>query len=251
MRTDRTKGLTLALQGGGSHGAYTWGVLDCLFADRGLRVTAISGASAGALNAAVAAHGLALEGPDGARAGLDRFWDAIANTGEPFHGWGTLWNDTEPALRSLSALNGMLSPSQLNPLELDPLRHILAKQIDFERIRSGEKFRLFVAATEVTTGRLRVYHTHEIDLSVLLASACLPRWRQPVRIGEQSYWDGGLTANPPILPLLQHESAQDLMLVTLLPEVQSVPPSSADITQRLNDIAFGSGLHANCVGRSR
>jgi NTE family protein len=197
------KKISLALQGGGSHGAFTWGVLDRLLEDERIALQGVSGASAGAINAALLASGLTEGGPEGARRKLGQFWQSIM-TSLP-----------NPAMQALLMLTRFLAPAQLNPLNLNPLREILAAQIDFERLRRECRLALFVAATEVGSGMPRIFRTSEITAEVLLASACLPSVHHAVEIEGKAYWDGGLTANPPLRPLIYECEARDLLLVRL------------------------------------
>jgi len=240
----RRKSIALALQGGGSHGAYTWGVLDRLLEEDHLDIDAISGASAGAMNAAVLAHGMTSGGRDGARAALDRFWRRISTASGLFAAWESAWQDETPALRALTTLSTFLSPAQLNPLALNPLREILAEELDIERIRTACPTDLFISATQVRTGSLRVFDRSELTLDVLLASACLPRLHPPVAIQGEAYWDGGLSANPAVLPLLEQPRTRDIVFVTLLPARQASPTTVCGISQRLSEIAFGSAFLA-------
>ena len=237
--------VSLALQGGGAHGAFTWGVLDALL-ERGVEVAAASGASAGAMNAVVLAHGL-LQGsrgsPDAARAALADFWRAVSESVTP------LWHQAgdppslTPAGRALLTWTRWLSPAQLNPLGLDPLRDVLAAQIDFERLRASAGPALFVAATEADTGRLRLFRRTELTLDMLMASACLPAVSAPVVIDGRSHWDGGFSANPALAPLVREVAADDLVLVTLAPLApQAVPTDAAGIAQRAIDIGFQAPL---------
>lgn len=234
----RSPAISLALQGGGAHGAFTWGVIDALL-ERGLTFAAASGASAGAMNATVLAHGWEQDGADGARAALHTFWQAIAERVPP------LWHLSgdpprlAPMGHAMLAWSRWFAPSQLNPLNLNPLRDVLAAQVDFERLRSTRGTALFIAATEVSRGRLRLVRRNALTLDAVLASACLPQIAHPVLIDGQPHWDGAFCANPALWPLVREVAADDLMLVTLSPLGQRTPPSSAeDIAERVRDIAF-------------
>jgi NTE family protein len=234
--------LALALQGGGAHGAFTWGVLDALL-ERGVAVHALSGASAGAMNAVVCAHGLMSGGVDGARDGLARFWRGVADMVPP------LWHvpgdppTLAPAGRAWLAWTRWFAPAQLNPLGLDPMRSLLAAQIDFERLRRSDGPSLFIAATEAETARLRLFRRAELSIDALLASACLPAMAHPVSIDGRAHWDGGFAANPPLVPLARETAASDLVLVTLLPLRPVVLPSdAAGIAARTLEIAFAAPL---------
>jgi len=234
--------LSLALQGGGAHGAFTWGVLDALL-ERGVDVAALSGASAGAMNAVVLAHGLLSGTHDAARESLADFWRAVSQSVSP------LWHQAgdppslTPAGRALLTWTRWLAPAQLNPLGLDPLRAVLAAQIDFDRLRTSTGPALFVSATEADTGRLRLFRRAELTLDALMASACLPTVTPPVAIDGRPHWDGGYCANPALLPLLRDVAANDLVLVTLNPLApQAVPTDAAGIARQVLDIGFQAPL---------
>ncbi|MBK7900826.1 MAG: patatin-like phospholipase family protein [Betaproteobacteria bacterium] len=252
----RNKTITLALQGGGSHGAFTWGVLDRLLEEPRLGIEGISGASAGAMNAVVLAHGYTRGGRDGARLALKRFWDAVA-TREPLtaipdnpfapDGGGALGSDNP--LRAFLFMTRYFSPYQLNPLDVNPLRDILEDQVDFEGLRTDCPIALFIAATRVSTGTLRIFGTRQITLEALLASACLPALHHSIKIDGEAYWDGGLTANPPLYPLLAGCSADDLLMVLLHGEPLATIPATADeIARRLTEIGFTAGFFAEIQG---
>ena len=253
----QNKIVTLALQGGGSHGAFTWGVLDRLLEDPRIDFEGISGASAGAMNATVLAHGYNLGGREGAREALAAFWGRIA-TKEPFSflppemmpGGSSLLNQSTPAaMHALLAMSRFFSPTQLNPLDINPLRDILEEQIDFERLRSSGDIKLFIAATRVSTGTLKIFRNRELTVDALLASACLPSMHRPVEIDGETYWDGGLTANPPIFPLLHLCSARDLLVVLLHPcSRPGTPTSTQEIGQRLSEISFSSAFFTELGG---
>ncbi len=253
------KRVTLALQGGGSHGAFTWGVLDRLLEDERIEIEGISGASAGAINAAVLAHGLTVGGRTGAREALAAFWNSVAQQ-MPFGAAATRWPVTEafaphgpdPATKTMLFLSRFFSPYQLNPFNLNPLRDILAAQLDFERLRAECPIKLFVAATGVATGRLRLFSRQELTLEALLASACIPSLNHPVEIDGESYWDGGLTANPPLRALLYECAARDILVVLLHPLRRTGVPATADeITHRLTEISFGSAFSGELQGIAR
>jgi NTE family protein len=230
--------ISLALQGGGAHGAFTWGVLDALI-ERGIEVAALSGASAGAMNAVVLAQGWMHGGGDGARAALHAFWHAVAARVPP------LWHvpgdppRLAPLGHALLAWTRWLTPTQLNPLDLNPLRDVLTAQVDFERLRGTRGIALFIAATEVARGRLRLLRRADITLDGVLASACLPTVSHPVLLDDRAHWDGAFTANPALLPLVREVGADDLLLVTLSPLGEAAPPTTAQaIAERVAEIAF-------------
>jgi NTE family protein len=249
--------MTLALQGGGSHGAFTWGVLDRLLEDTRLAFEGISGASAGAMNAVVLAQGYNERGREGAREALAAFWERIA-VKEPFSlfpaeaqpGGAPFMQQSAPAaMQAFVAMTRFFSPTQLNPLDLNPLRDILQEQIDFERLRRTGSIKLFIAATKVSTGTLKIFRNRDLTLDALLASACLPSMHRPVEIDGEAYWDGGLTANPPIFPLLHLCSARDLLVVLLHPSSRpGTPTSASEIGQRLSEISFSSAFFTELGG---
>ncbi|MER2555433.1 MAG: patatin-like phospholipase family protein, partial [Thauera sp.] len=239
----RAAPLALALQGGGAHGAYTWGVLDRLL-EAGVPIEGISGTSAGAMNAVALAEGWTTGGADGARAALDRFWTAVGDS-VPFHlellhslspsGDGSL-----PApMNMLLGLARMFSPYQFNPFDLNPLRDVVRAQFDFERIRRECPLKLFIAATAVRTGKVKLFRTAELSEAALLASACLPTLHHAVEIDGEHYWDGGFTANPAIYPLLYECDTADLLMVLLNPLQHAQAPRSAeDIATRSMELGF-------------
>jgi len=253
----RIKDVTLGLQGGGSHGAFTWGVLERLLEEERITIKGISGVSAGAMNAVVFAHGFTVGGREGARQALKDFWDAIA-TEAPFHstlvdapprlGQGLSASAT-PALKALLFLTRFFSPYQLNPFDVNPLRDILLSQLDFGVLRTSCRIELFIAATRVSTGTLRLFRTKELTVDALLASSCLPSLHHSIEIDGESYWDGGLTANPPVLPLLHQCSADDVILVLLHPAPSPHTPRTAEeISERLSEIGFGATLSTELEG---
>jgi NTE family protein len=247
-----SKVVTLALQGGGSHGAFTWGVLDRLLEDGRIEIQGISGASAGAMNAALLAHGFTNGGREGARQALKDFWDSVATKapfnaggGHPSTASGNGSMGGEAPLKAFMFMTQFFSPSQLNPFDVNPLRDILAGQIDFERLRADCKIELFIAATRVSTGTLKLFRTKELTLDALLASSCLPAVQRSIEIDGEAYWDGGLTANPPLLPLLTYCPADDLIMVLLhsAPRTE-IPATADDIARRLTEISFTSAFFA-------
>jgi len=242
--------IDLALQGGGSHGAFTWGVLDRLLEEPRLRIAAISGTSAGAMNAAVLADGWAKAGADGARAALDDYWQRVSRAAalsplqrSPLDRLMGRWTlDTSPAYVAMDLMSRVLSPYDINPLGLNPLRRILAACIDFDRLADAP-IQLFITATNVRTGRGRIFRNAEITPDVLLASACLPTMFQAVEIDGDPYWDGGFAGNPTITPLVRESDAHDTILVQINPRERAETPRTApDILNRLNEISFNSPL---------
>jgi NTE family protein len=240
----------LALQGGGSHGAFTWGVLDRLIEEPWLRIEAISGTSAGAMNAALVADGWTQGGAAGARAALDAYWRRVSQAAafsplqrSPLDRMMGRWTiDTSPAYVFMDLMSRLLSPYDLNPLGLNPLRNILADSINFERLADAP-MKLFITATSVRTGRGRIFRNAEITADVLLASACLPTMFQAIEIDGEFYWDGGYSGNPTLTPLVRESDAHDTILVQINPRERLEPPRTAgEILDRLNEVSFNSPL---------
>jgi NTE family protein len=240
----------LALQGGGAHGAFTWGVLDRLLEEPWLTIEAISGTSAGAMNAAVLADGHAAGGAEGARAALEAFWRRVSQAAllSPFRrgpldvllGRWTL--DSSPIFLALDLAARLFSPYDLNPGGANPLSTVLEESVDFDRL-SRAPIKLFITATNVRTGRGRVFRNAEIRPDVLLASACLPTMFQAVEIDGDAYWDGGYAGNPTITPLVHECVSDDTILVQINPvERQGTPRSARDIINRVNEVSFNAPL---------
>jgi NTE family protein len=241
--------IDLALQGGGSHGAFTWGVLDRLLEEDWLSIAAISGTSAGAMNAAVLADGWTQAGAEGARRALANFWQRVSRAAafsplqrSPLDRLMGRWTlDTSPAYVFMDLMSRVLSPYAL-PLDFNPLRRILSESVDCDRLVHSP-IRLFITATSVRTGRGRIFRNAEITTDVLLASACLPTLFRAVEIDGEAYWDGGYAGNPTITPLIRESDAHDTILVQINPrERTDLPRSAADILNRLNEISFNSPL---------
>jgi NTE family protein len=227
--------LCLALQGGGAHGAFTWGVLDRLLEEPGFRIEAISGSSAGALNAAVLASAFGAGGRQRARAALRILWQRIAGT--------MAANLLVTAPRMADLVSGWLSPYQFNPLDLNPLRAILSELVDVDRLRARGSIRLFIAATNLHTGEAKLFSNADLSIDALIASTSLPWLHQAVKIGDSHYWDGGFVANPPLLPLVEECQAEDILLVRLNPSYHAaVPVTARDIRARVGAIVFDSPL---------
>ena len=249
--------LNLALQGGGSHGAFTWGVLDALLADDGIGFEGLSGTSAGAVNAVALASGYAkavAAGHDprqGARDSLARVWREISSWGtlgtmqQRMAGmlWGGLPPELAPANVMAKAWRSLLSPYQSNPLDINPLRDLLEREIDFEAIARSHQLKVFVSATHVNTGRAVIFTGQQLTAQAVMASACLPMLFRPVEIDAESYWDGGYSVNPPLTPLIGHCDSRDLLLVQINPlKRDRVPQSSAQILDRINELTFNASL---------
>jgi NTE family protein len=240
----------LGLQGGGAHGAFTWGVLDRLLEEPWLKFDGISGTSAGAMNGAVMADGYAAGGAQGAREALERFWKAVADAAMfsplkrgPFEMLTGNWTlDYSPAFAIADAAARIVSPYDVNPMGNNPLRQVLADCIDFDRLARAP-MKLFVTATNVRTGRGHIFRNRDISADVLLASACLPTMFQAVEIDGEAYWDGGYSGNPSLAPLVRECDSADTILVQINPiQRPGTPRSARDIQNRLNEIAFNSTL---------
>jgi len=251
MQSSRTPlPVDFALQGGGAHGAFTWGVLDRLLEEPWLRIDGISGTSAGAMNAAVLIDGHADKGADGARAALEHFWQRVSRAAllsplrrtplDVLLGRWTL--DHSPVFVAMDLMARLFSPYDLSPGGANPLRNILAETVDFDRLAQAS-IKLFVTATNVRTGRGRVFRNSEITPDVLLASACLPTLFQAIEIEGESYWDGGYSGNPTITPLVRECNSKDTILVQINPvERPGLPRSARDILNRLNEVSFNAVL---------
>ncbi|MDX2308802.1 MAG: patatin-like phospholipase family protein [Hyphomicrobium sp.] len=251
----RTKPVNLALQGGGAHGAFAWGVLDRLIEDGRLDITAISATSAGAMNAVVMAYGVSVGGMDGARAKLDEFWREISRVGElyspvrtlPWEKWLQAYgfrSEFSPTFMAFQAMTHLFSPYQLNPFDFNPLKDVLSSVVDFEKLsRCNRATRLFLSATNVRTGKIRVFDNHEVSVDVVLASACLPYVFKAVEIDGEAYWDGGFMGNPAIFPLIYNGRSNDVIIVHINPiERKKLPRTAPEIFDRINEISFNSSL---------
>jgi NTE family protein len=245
------KKINLALQGGGAHGAFTWGVLDHLLEDGRLAIEGISGASAGALNAVMLADGLARGGPEEARKRLAEFWQGASVDGNlprvqravidrlfsffPFEG--------SPVQAWLDAMAQFVSPYDFNPLNINPLKDLIEKFVDFDAVHRCTTHQLFISATNVETGRLRVFAGDKITADVVMASACLPMLFRAVEIDGVPYWDGGYMGNPAIFPFFRSTETEDVLVVQINPRVRRVAPTSTqEIMNRVNEITFNSSL---------
>jgi len=249
MATVPGTSITLALQGGGSHGAFTWGVLERLLDDGRLHIEGVTGTSSGAMNAMALAEGLVLGGPAAAKDCLRRFWtrvgDAAADLFAPplafpqSSGQGEL----PAALAGYLGLAGLFAPEVLDPLDLNPLRRIVSDTFTFERLRSAPEPRIFVSATSVRTGRIRIFGNAEMSPDVLLASACLPAFHRTVEVEGEPYWDGGYSGNPPVFPLLFDCEAADVLVVMLHPARREVVPNTAAaIRERALELSFNAAF---------
>jgi NTE family protein len=246
-----TRALNLALQGGGAHGAFTWGVLDKVFEDGRIWIEAISGTSAGALNAVVAAQGMYDDGGPGARAALETFWRAVSKAGQASplqrtwldHLNGSWSLDMSPAYLIFDILSRVASPYEINPLQINPFRELVAEQVNFEKVRDCWDLPIYISTTNVETGRARIFEREEITLDVLMASACLPNMFHTVMIDGAPYWDGGYMGNPVLFPLIDHSPCGDIAIIQINPTVRpGVPTSARQILDRINEITFNSSL---------
>lgn len=235
--------LNLALQGGGAHGAFTWGVLDTLLLQSELEFEGLSGSSAGAMNAVVFADGWLKGGRLGAGQALAEFWNAVGLQMP----WASMTRGEDdavnlpPAAKMAAHWAGYFSPRQLNPFDLNPLRDLLKRQIDFAGLRQHSPFKLFVGATQANTGKLRVFRESELTLDMLLASACLPKIHHSLEIDGEPYWDGGYCANPAVFPLFYDCASRDVMLVLLSPlRRASTPHTAQEIDTRIVELGFSA-----------
>jgi NTE family protein len=248
-----TKRINLALQGGGAHGAFTWGVLEQLLSDERLVIEGISGTSAGAVNAVMLADGLARGGPAEAQKRLADFWRAVSNNGNlpplqravverllsfmPLEG--------TPMQAWLDMISRYFSPYDFNPLNINPLKDLFERFVDFDAVRNFSDLQLFISATNVQTGRVRIFSREKITAEALMASACLPLLFRAVEIDEVPYWDGGYLANPVIFPFFGTTKTEDVLVVQINPLIrQTVPTSANEIMNRINEITFNSSLLA-------
>jgi len=247
------KKINLGLQGGGAHGAFTWGVLDCLLEDERIDIEGISGTSAGAMNAVMLADGLARGGAPEARKRLADFWRAASLDGNlpelqrsvldrlfsftPYEG--------SPVQAWFDAVAHYMSPYDLNPLNINPLRDLIERFVDFDAVRACKDVSLFISATNVHTGRLRIFPQDKVTADVIMASACLPFLFRAVEIDGVPYWDGGYMANPALFPFFRATETEDVLIVQINPvERPSTPHTQSEIMNRINEITFNSSLLA-------
>lgn len=247
----KLKLIELALQGGGAHGAFTWGVLDYLLGDDRVRIEGICGTSAGAMNAVVLADGLDRGGRQGARDALNNFWAAVSRSAmfSPFQrtpldrmlGRWTL--DYSPGFVLFDLLSRLVSPYDISTFDFNPLRMQLASLIDFEHVRNAEGIKLFVAATNVRTGKQKIFRREEMTVDMVMASACLPFLFHAVQIDGEAYWDGGYMGNPALFPLVEECGGRDIVIVQINPILrEELPRRAGDILNRLNEISFNASL---------
>lgn len=250
-RGNGRKRVNLALQGGGAHGAFTWGVLDALLEDGRLAFDGISGTSAGAMNAVVLADGFVRGGVEGARARLSEFWRRVsgssgagASAHDLIEAWMGFWR--VPALgpfQIFEALQNFTSPYGFNPLNINPLRELVVDMVDFEKVRACKELKLFISATSVKTGKIRLFADGEITVDSVMASACLPYLFQTVVIDGEGYWDGGFMGNPALFPFFTETTAEDILLVQINPiERPEIPNTTKEIMERVSEITFNASL---------
>jgi NTE family protein len=247
------KTINLALQGGGAHGAFTWGVLDRLLEEERLVIEGISGTSAGAINGAILINGIIQNGRAGAKENLEEFWRRVSDVAawSPFHK-GTIeealtgWDmNSASQYRWFDFMSRTFSPYIFNPLNLNPMRDILNDMVDTKAMRKHKETKLFVTATHVKSNQPHVFHCDEISVDALLASACIPLLFQAVKVDGEHYWDGGYMGNPAIWPLIYHCESRDVALVQINPiHTDTLPQTANEIADRLNEITFNSSLIA-------
>ena len=248
MAFKNAKLVNLALQGGGSHGAFTWGVLDRLLDDERIEFEAISAVSSGAMNACVMASGFINGGREGAKDSIAAFWQAVA---AKYHDLfesnpATMWNkavgfDYPISLESYFSFTEKFSPYELNPFNLNPLKDILDNLVDFEQLRKASPFKLHIGATQVRTGKMRVFTNEDLNADVLLASACLPSLHHAIEIDGEHYWDGAFSGNPPLFPLIFNSTHPDILVVLLQPLLrESVPTTVDEIRKRTYELSFSN-----------
>lgn len=245
------KTVNLALQGGGSHGAFAWGVLDRLLDDERISFEGITATSAGAMNATVTAYGLTIGGREGAKLALAEFWHRISKAAASSVLQPTIFDrmmnnrslENSPAFVFFDMMTRLLSPYQFNPFNFNPLRDVLEATVDFERLRKDNAVKLFLCASNVRSGKVKIFRNHEITSSAVLASGCLPFIFQAIEIDGEAYWDGGYMGNPAIYPLIYHCQSADVVIVHINPIYrEEIPRTATDILNRLNEISFNSSL---------
>ena len=243
--------LNLALQGGGAHGAFTWGVLDRLMGDKRLWIDGMSGTSAGAMNAAVMADGFIKGRREGARAAIDEFWHRVSRAGfshsigmgatqAPTRGWNL---DATPFYAMFDMMTRMFSPYEFNPFNYNPLRKIIEDMIDFPTLRTHDELKLFITATNVRTCKPKVFHTTELTSDMLMASACVPLLFKAVEVDGEFYWDGGYMGNPTIYPLIHDCKSHDVLIIQINPMFsKNLPTKARDILNRITELSFNTSL---------
>ncbi len=248
-----TKKINLALQGGGAHGAFAWGVLDKILEDGRLEIDGLSATSAGAMNAAVYAYGKMTGGAEGARKALEAYWKDVANTGQVYSpvrmnpmemlmlGWGDV--NESMGYQAFESFTRMFSPYQFNPLNINPVKDVLERHVDFDKLAACDCVKLFICATNVKTNRIKVFQNKDVSADAVMASACLPMLFQAVEIDGEHYWDGGYMGNPALYPLFYHTDTDDMVVIHINPiERDAIPTEPHDILNRVNEISFNSSL---------
>lgn len=247
----KKKKINLALQGGGAHGAFTWGVLDKLLESNLFVIEGISATSAGSMNAVALAQGFLEGGNEGARQSLHNFWHQMSEYGKLYgmNAQSPLDFFINPALKEpfifnmFSFMTSLLSPYQFNPVNFNPIRDVLEKNIDIERIRNKSTIKLFICATNVKTGKIHIFKNNDLSINALLASTCLPQLFQAVEIDNEFYWDGGYLGNPAIYPLIYDTRCQDIIICHSVPIVRTeMPTTVSEIASRLREVSFNSAL---------
>lgn len=247
----KAKQVNVALQGGGAHGAFTWGVLDYILEDARIEITGMSGTSAGAMNAVVLADGFCKNREEGAREALDNFWHRFSSFDLfspiqrlPYSKLVSDWTlDHSPGRMMFDAMTSMWSPYEYNPLNINPLEELIEDSVDFKRIHKSSQFKIFISATNVRTGKIKVFNEDNVTAKSIMASCCLPHLYQAVEIDGEAYWDGGYMGNPPLYPLFYETDCQDVLLIEVNPvESDEIPKTARAIENRLNEITFNSTL---------
>src|ERR1700728_3294870 len=247
----KVKRINLALQGGGAHGAFTWGVLEQILSDERLVIEGVSGASAGAVNAVMLADGLTRGGREEAQKRLADFWRAASSTGnlpsmqravmERLLSFTPL--EGTPVQAWFDAVSRYFSPYDINPLNINPLKDLIERFVDFDVVRAYSDLQIFISATNVQTGRVRIFPRAKVTADAVMASACLPLLFQAVEIDGVPYWDGGYLGNPVIFPFFRTTRTEDVLVVQINPLVrQATPTSASEIMNRINEITFNSSL---------
>ncbi len=253
MPNSNSKRIDIALQGGGSHGAFAWGVLDYLLEDGRLQFASITAASAGAMNATVMTYGLGTGGPAQGRACLENFWRDVSQSQFSFDALKpSILDDMFPHIQEakewmsylmMGSFTHAVSPYQFNPMNINPLKDILLKNVDFDILHECNTSKLYISATNVRTCKAKVFSREEVTADVVMASACLPNLYQAVEVNGEFYWDGGFTGNPPLWPLFYDRESRDVLVIMLNPlERQEIPKTAAEIHNRMNEISFNSSL---------
>jgi NTE family protein len=248
-KTDKV--VNLALQGGGAHGALTWGIIDRLLEEPRICFDSISATSAGAMNAAVLAYGLTSGGKEGAREALYQFWKKVSDAGAiynplkltPVEQLLNIKIEHSMTYMFFDLVTKIFSPYEFNPLNFNPLKEVLEQIVDFEKIRASKKIKIFISATNVQSGKISIFDNQKISVDAVLASACLPFMFQAIQVEGQYYWDGGYMGNPAIFPLIYNSNCKDILILHLNPIYrENVPKSATEILDRVNEISFNSSL---------